>query len=79
MIKNKPNWERTKKGVMYNIYSIKLNQHPSIIQTLKHTYLRPIIFNSLTDNFWGIGREKNGKNELGILLKKLREHYFKKI
>ncbi|WDE11749.1 NADAR family protein [Thalassomonas haliotis] len=68
----KKNWEDIKEEVMYKGLKSKF-ENPELIQLLLRTGKKELIENSPYDNYWGIGKNKKGKNRLGVLLMKLRE------
>ncbi|MBO4252156.1 MAG: NADAR family protein [Clostridia bacterium] len=67
------NWDEIKVGVMEELLRAKLDQHPYVKQKLLQTENYLICEDSPKDSFWGIGRDRNGRNELGKLWMKLRK------
>lgn len=65
-------WEEVKEDIMYQAISAKFNQHEKLKQLLLNTREEQLIEDSPFDNYWGVGRNRKGKNRLGILLMKLR-------
>ena len=71
-------WEDIKVNIMEDILRIKFNTYPDLKEKLINTKDRLLIEgNDWNDTFWGVSKGK-GKNNLGILLMKLREEYQKK-
>jgi len=66
------NWEEIKVGIMEEIVRQKLKQHPYIMKKLLQTGTRKIMEDSPKDPFWGWGKDRKGRNELGKLWMKLR-------
>jgi ribA/ribD-fused uncharacterized protein len=66
-------WEKVKEDIMYEALQAKFYQSYSLSQMLISTGDHELIENSPYDYYWGVGRDKTGKNRLGILLMKLRE------
>ena len=67
----RPDWSREKVPRMQLILRAKFTQdgHTSeLFAQLQATGDSPLIEESKTDAFWGIGRKGDGKNMLGILL-----------
>lgn len=73
---NKPNenWETVKDNVMYKALSAKFLQHPELKQVLLNTGNDLIIEHTSNDYYWADGGDGTGKNMLGILLMRVREH-----
>lgn len=71
---DKKNWDAVRQTVMLEILSAKYNQHPCIRKALSATGNRAIIQeNDGEDNFWGIGKNGNGRNTMGKLWMMVRE------
>lgn len=68
-------WKDVKVDLMKYILKLKFDQHPDIRENLMKTGLRPIIFSSKNDPFWGCGADETGQNILGKLLEDLRYLY----
>jgi len=66
-------WEEKKIGTMENIVRCKLEQNPYVMRKLKQTGKRMIVEDSPKDDFWGWGKSKKGRNELGKIWMKLRK------
>lgn len=58
---------------MEDIVRHKLKQNPYVMRKLMQTGKRFIIEDSPKDAFWGWGRNKKGRNELGKIWMKLRD------
>lgn len=66
-------WNKKKVGIMEDIVRHKLKQNPYVLHKLIQTGKRKIIEDSSKDGFWGWGRNKNGRNELGKIWMRLRD------
>jgi len=62
---------------MEDIVRHKLKQNPYVMHKLMQTGKRKIVEDSPKDDFWGWGKEKNGRNELGKIWMKLRDEIIK--
>lgn len=75
-VKNKnrqnPNWENIKLGVMEKLLRAKVEQNPYVKKKLLETGDFEICEDSPKDDFWGIGKDRKGKNNLGKLWMKIR-------
>jgi ribA/ribD-fused uncharacterized protein len=67
------NWEAVKVGVMEDILRHKLKQHLYVLKKLKQSGRRLLVEDSPKDPFWGWGKKRKGRNELGKLWMKLRD------
>lgn len=67
-----PDWNIEKIGIMKDIVSHKLRQHPYIQKKLLQTGNKQIVEDSPVDSFWGWGPNRDGRNELGKIWMKLR-------
>ncbi len=67
------NWHDVKVGIMEEIVRLKLQQNPYVKRKLLQTKDLHIVEDSPEDSFWGWGRDKKGRNELGKIWMKLRE------
>ena len=65
-------WDAVKVQVMESVLRAKLTQHPYVKQKLLETGDCPIVADAPTDDFWGCGADRKGRNELGRLWMKLR-------
>lgn len=70
-------WEEKKVAIMEDIVRHKLQQNPYVMHKLLQTGERKIIEDSPKDEFWGWGKKRNGRNELGKIWMKLREEIYK--
>ena len=57
---------------MESIVRAKLKQNPYVKHKLLQTGTRKIVEDSPKDDFWGWGKNKDGKNHLGKIWMKLR-------
>lgn len=65
-------WDTVRDDVMRKALNAKFEQNPTMKKVLLDTELRPLIEANPTDSYWGYGRNKKGKNKLGLLLMELR-------
>jgi ribA/ribD-fused uncharacterized protein len=73
----RPTWnDEEKLRVMYEIISLKHDQHPYIQKQLKESIGREIVEDSPKDAFWGRGPDWNGHNHLGRLWMRLRDERY---
>ncbi|KAK7007651.1 DUF1768-domain-containing protein [Favolaschia claudopus] len=66
-----PNWERLCIAKMEIAIWHKFSQHPDIKQILLDTGDAELV-NTSKDEFWGMGKNKKGRNELGKTLERVR-------
>ncbi len=66
-------WDEQKVTVMEDIVRHKLEQNSYLMHKLLQTGSREIVEDSPKDAFWGWGKERNGRNELGKIWMKLRD------
>lgn len=76
--KLRDDWYKVRIEIMYNILLKKFQQHTDIKENLLNSGLRPIIYHTKHDKFWGDGWCIEGKNVLGKLLIKVRNELYKK-
>jgi ribA/ribD-fused uncharacterized protein len=69
--KVRADWEKVKETVMKDALVAKFQQNRGLLQLLKETGTRPIVFES-NDPYWGAGLTGKGKNRLGELLIQVR-------
>lgn len=69
-------WEQIKCGIMEDICLQKLLQHPYIQHKLLQTGNRMLVEDSPTDDCWGWGAHRTGRNELGKIWMHLREQFY---
>lgn len=72
--RRRPDWDHVKTAVMMHILWAKAAQHEYVRRKLLDTGSRTLIENSWRDDFWGWGADRTGKNELGKLWMRIREH-----
>ena len=66
------NWDEIKLSVMEKLIRAKLDQNPYVKRKLLETGDCMICEDSPKDSFWGIGPNRDGRNELGKLWMRLR-------
>jgi ribA/ribD-fused uncharacterized protein len=66
-------WAEIKVPRMREVLKVKFKQHPELAKQLLATGSVKLVEESMTDTFWGIGRNGKGKNMLGVLLMEVRE------
>ena len=77
---NPDNWDRDKYHIMKKIIGMKIIQHPEIlINLINNTGLRPIIYTSKYESFWGIGENLDGENQLGKIWENIRDIEYQKL
>lgn len=67
------NWDDIKVDYMEKLLRLKLEQNPYVQQKLLQTKEYRICEDSPKDDFWGIGENRDGQNQLGKLWMKLRD------
>lgn len=65
-------WDEVKVGVMRNIIKAKSEQHEYVRRKLLETGTRELIEDSWRDDFWGSGKNGDGRNMLGKLWMEIR-------
>lgn len=70
--KQRKDWGEVKLDVMEKLLRLKLEQNPYVKKKLLQTKNYLICEDSPKDSFWGIGPNRDGRNELGKLWMKLR-------
>ncbi len=70
--KQNPNWDKIKVGIMEELLRLKLEQNPYVKRKLLETKDYMLCEDSPKDSFWGIGKNRDGQNQLGKLWMKLR-------
>lgn len=65
-------WDTYRDEVMRKALKAKFDQNPNLKQLLLSTQNRGLVEDT-TDPYWGQGRNKKGKNRLGLLLMELRD------
>lgn len=71
--KQRSDWDNVKIDVMERLVRLKLEQHPYVRRKLLETGNHTICEDSPKDSFWGIGSNRDGRNELGKIWMKLRD------
>ncbi len=71
--KKPKDWKERSPMVMLDICRHKLDQHKYIQKKLLTTKNVELVEDSLKDDFWGWGPNKDGNNELGKIWMKLRD------
>ncbi len=66
-------WDKEKVAIMEQLLRAKLAQHPYVKKKLSETADYTICEDSPKDDFWGIGKDRKGQNQLGKLWMKLRK------
>jgi ribA/ribD-fused uncharacterized protein len=72
-IKPVSRWEEMKDTVMYEAVYAKFSQNTRLKELLLHTKDAVLYEDSPYDEYWGIGKNKHGKNRLGEILTQIRE------
>lgn len=67
------NWDDIKIDIMEDICRHKLQQHPYVRKQLLKSADLLIVEDSPKDSFWGWGRDRKGRNELGKVWMRLRD------
>ncbi len=70
--KQRADWNDVKLGLMEKFLRLKIEQNPYVKKKLLQTGDYLICEDSPKDTFWGIGPNRDGRNELGKLWMKLR-------
>lgn len=68
-------WELTKPKVMREICKQKLLQHEYVQSKLMQTKDLLLVEDSPKDDYWGWGKDRNGRNELGKIWMELRNWF----
>lgn len=76
--KQNPYWDDIKVGIMEDLLRLKLDQNAYVKTKLLQTKDYLICEDSPKDDFWGIGPNRDGQNQLGKLWMKLREEVMNK-
>lgn len=71
-------WDDIKVGIMEELLRLKIEQNPYVKTKLMQTKDYLICEDSPKDDFWGIGFNRDGQNQLGKLWMKLREEIIDK-
>jgi ribA/ribD-fused uncharacterized protein len=65
-------WESVKESVMKHAVRLKF-QNAQLKSLLLSTRNRPLVEDSPYDRYWGAGRDRKGKNRLGLILMEVRD------
>ncbi len=71
-------WNTKKVKIMFDICRHKLQQNLYVKKKLLQTKKKLIVEDSPKDDFWGWGKNRKGRNELGKIWMKLRDEIMKK-
>ncbi|GJE95793.1 NADAR family protein [Phanerochaete sordida] len=66
-------WFEVNISVMEDVVAAKFTQHPFLRDMLLSTGNRELVYASPIDAFWGYGKDKHGRNELGKALMRARD------
>ena len=77
--KQASNWDNVIVEYMEKLLRLKLQQNPYVMKKLLQTKDYIICEDSPKDDFWGIGFNRNGRNQLGKLWMKLRSELLNNI
>lgn len=77
--KIRDNWEEIKQDVMYDAVYYKFKAHSDICQKLLDTGEEEIVEETAKENYWGCGPNKDGQNNYGKILVKVREKLRKEV
>ncbi|HVF84929.1 MAG TPA: NADAR family protein [Abditibacteriaceae bacterium] len=69
----RPDWEAIKDEIMHRAVLKKFQTHEEIRHILLSTGNEEIIEDAPNDYYWGRGKNRTGKNKLGIILMQVRE------
>lgn len=72
-------WNEKKDKEMFKALKAKFTQHPNLANLLISTNDKKIVERTDFDDYWGDGKDGNGKNRLGLLLMELREQMNNKL
>jgi len=65
-------WLDVRIGMMDKVLQLKFTQHQTLLEELLATGEAELVEDSDRDSFWGIGADRNGQNQLGKALMRLR-------
>lgn len=71
--KLREDWEEVKQKIMFDAVYYKFKAHPDICKKLLETGNEEIIEETVKENYWGCGPNKDGQNNYGKILIKVRE------
>jgi len=72
-----PDWDNIKQDIMKEILHCKVEQHPYVQKKLLQSGDREIVEDSWRDDYWGWGKNRDGKNMLGKLWMEVRDEFRK--
>jgi ribA/ribD-fused uncharacterized protein len=72
-------WDQVKDDIMYDALMAKFTAHPELREILLATGDAQLVEHTDKDNYWADGGDGTGKNMLGILLMRLRDHFRKEL
>eukprot|EP01096_Ripella_sp_DP13-Kostka_P012185 TRINITY_DN5030_c0_g1_i1.p1 TRINITY_DN5030_c0_g1~~TRINITY_DN5030_c0_g1_i1.p1 ORF type:complete len:167 (-),score=47.14 TRINITY_DN5030_c0_g1_i1:44-505(-) len=65
-------WETVKENIMFQGIEAKFVQNEGLADILLQTGNVPIVEDSPTDYYWGIGADQSGQNRLGVIIEQVR-------
>jgi ribA/ribD-fused uncharacterized protein len=71
--KRRKDWEEVKVGIMTELIRAKAAQNEDVREMLLKTGTKRIVENSPWDDFWGIGPNGDGQNQVGKILMQVRD------
>jgi hypothetical protein len=71
----KPDWDNIKLKIMLDILWAKHSQHEYVRYKLEQTGERNLVEGSWRDDYWGVGPNKDGRNQLGKLWMLIRSQH----
>ena len=71
--KLRDDWENIKNEVMYEAVLQKFKAHPNLKKLLLDTGDEEIIEETVKENYWGCGPNRDGQNHFGKILCKVRD------
>lgn len=69
------NWDEVKPKIMREICKAKLLQHEYVQMKLFQTQDLDLVEDSPSDSYWGWGKDRKGRNELGKIWMELRDWF----
>jgi len=69
----RPDWEKVKDEIMYEVVRAKFEQHSDLRSILLDTGEAAIVEHTERDAYWGDGGDGSGQNRLGQILMRVRE------
>ena len=68
----RPDWGKIKDYIMFKGVLKKFETHQDIRKILLSTGEQLLVEDSPTDYYWGCGKDRSGKNKLGLILMEVR-------